>query len=352
MRALIQKVIARGTREARARGILRVRKDADCLNWAIVGTGYMASVWADLLLASNIGRLNAVCSRSQEKANAFGRKFGCKRGFGNLEQMLSEEGEPLDFVYVATPLETHGDIIECCIAAGVNVLTEKPATPTSDEWAALAEMAKERGVLLIEGMWMLCLPTFGQADDWIAKGAIGEVQSVEANLNKYQPQSETGVLMDYGVYALAFARHFLGGTPDQETSHGRNAPGEHDTAWEIEAARAGRTATIKLSANSHEPSIARVVGTEGSIEWASPFNRASAVTLRRLGSGGEEVRRFAYRHQGFEYQLAEVTRCYRLGMKESPLLSHNMTRDTLRFADLVRAGARRHGSETVGANGG
>ncbi|MBW3168695.1 Gfo/Idh/MocA family protein [Qipengyuania flava] len=352
MRALIQKAIARGTREARARGILRVRKDANCLNWAIVGTGYMASVWADLLLASNTGRLHAVCSRSPEKAAGFGRKFGCKRGFGDLAQMLSEEGAGLDFVYVATPLETHRDIIENCIAAGVNVLTEKPATPTSEKWAELAAMAKERGVLLIEGMWMLCLPTFGQADDWIAEGAIGEVQSVEANLNKYQPQSETGVLMDYGVYALAFARHFLGGTPDQVSSHGRNAPEGHDTAWEIDAARAGRTATIKLSANSHEPSIARVTGTGGSIEWASPFNRASAVTLRRLGSGGEEVRRFAYRHQGFEYQLAEATRCQRLGMEESPLISHSITRDTLRFAEQVRAGADRDGPRTSRTNGG
>ena len=94
-----------------------------------------------------------------------------------------------------------------------------------------------------------------------------------------------------------------------------------------------------LSANSHAPSIARVVGTEGSIEWASPFNRASAVTLRCLGAGGKKVRRFAYRHQGFEYQLAEATRCHRLGMEESPLLSHSMTRDTLRFAEQIRAGA-------------
>lgn len=338
----LQNIYRHVRRKLLARKILRTGKEDACLKWGIIGTGYMAATWADLLLRSPVGELHAVCSRSPIKAREFGRKFGCDKVFGKLEEMLADVGEELDFVYVATPLASHSEIIQKCIEFGVNVLSEKPATETAKEWAVLAQMAKQRDVLLIEGMWMLCLPTFRQAESWIAEGQIGEVTWIRADLHKFQlpvPSGagrDTGVLMDYGVYALSFACHFLGGSPDWCQSHWRQNSHGADADWAVVAGRQERTAVINVSSNLHASSRAAVIGESGMIEWGDPFNRAGEITLRNFKSCDEHSKNFTYRNQGFEFQLEEVTRTLREGLSESRILHHQMTFDALSLADRVR----------------
>lgn len=301
----------------------------------------MATIWADLLLASHEAEIYAVCSRSEQKGREFGKRFGCDRSFGDLDDMLKAQAGQLDFVYVATPLESHYPIIGKCIDAGVNVLTEKPATRTAAEWEDLCRRAKARGVLLIEGMWTNCLPTMQQAEAWIDEGRIGKVQWIRAELNKFnvqnleKPQEGKGVLMDYGVYALGFACRFLGGYPDAVKGEvRRNADGE-DADWSIAARKQDRTAVINLSSNFHTGSGALVVGETGMIEWSSPFNRTNEIVLTSFQSSTSVRMKYRYAHMGFEFQLEEVTRTLRNGLMESAILSHRITSDTLRFADQM-----------------
>jgi predicted dehydrogenase len=325
--------------------VLSPRKERDFLNWAIIGTGYMASVWADLLLDSKEGTILCVCSRTQDKASAFARQFGSVAAFGDIDEMLRAHSEELDFIYVATPLAVHAPIIRKCIEAGVNVLTEKPATESASEWAALVDLARARGVLLVEGMWMRCLPTFRRADEWIAQNKIGTVQWIKADLSKFQlphgppVQQADGALMDYGTYPLYFACHFLGGSPEWLQGHVRRNANGDDADWSIVAGRSGKTAVINISSNWHGANRAAVIGDRGVIEWGEPFNRTGEISLYNYQSGRQESQNFRYRNQGFEYQLAEVTRSLRMRASESAILSHKATLDTLRFAERVQAEA-------------
>lgn len=342
-RSLRGRLASRARRILLARGLLPARKDADRLRWGIVGTGYMASVWADLLLVSPGAQLHAVCSRAQPRADWFGRRFGCARTFGRLEDMLDQIGTELDAVYIATPLDSHHSIIKKCIEAGVNVLTEKPATRTVEDWSALSKAAKERGVLLVEGMWMRCLPTFETAEKWIDEGKIGDVKWIKADFNKFQQSlaerspDETGVLMDYGVYALSFVCHFLGGRPEWCRSETRSDCHGRDADWAIMAGRGDRTAAVNLSCNLHASSTAAVIGDKGMIEWGDPFNRTGEITFHSFASDRSELRKFDYRNDGFEYQLEEVTRALKSRLSESSILTHDATLDVLDFAEQLQA---------------
>lgn len=325
----------------------------DCLKWGVVGTGYMASVWADVLIASGNSKLHAVCSRTLGKAEVFARKFGGAKAFGELSGMLSELARELDFVYVATPLSSHFSIIKMCIKAGVNVLTEKPAVRTSAEWLELVALAREHRVLLIEGMWMRCLPTFQQADRWFNEGEIGELRWIRVDLQKFQPadlnssRPDEGVLMDYGVYALSFVYHFLGGAPEWCKSHALLANCASDAEWSIVAGRQGKIAVINLSSNIHSTSGATVIGQTGMIEWDSPFNRSDKVKLYKFASREQASAKFSYRNMGFEFQLEEVTRALKEGALESFTLSHEMTFETLKFSELVQIEAFRAQSSSA-----
>lgn len=323
------------------------RREENCLKWAIVGTGYMASIWAELLLLDKIGKLHAVSSRSLSNARAFGRKFGCKHTFVEVDDMLLRIADELDFIYIATPLETHYEISKKCIEAGVNVLTEKPAMAQAGDWLELTQLAKRHRVLLIEGMWMRCLPTFRQAERWIDQGRIGKVEWIKVDLQKFQVPGtkdaphDIGVMMDFGVYALYFACHFLGGYPDWFECNGRYDQAGRDTDWAIIAGKDNKKAVINVSSNIHATSSAAIVGEKGVIEWSSPFNRTNKVALRCFHPCTTyQFKNFQYRIDGFEYQLAEVTLALKRAQLESRLLPHQKTLDTLRLAESVQEKAK------------
>lgn len=345
MRPIIDKIIRSTQRKLLSKGLLRRKKSGSPLKWAIIGTGYMASVWADLLLESDSSELHCVCSRFPENAEAFRRKFGGSSAFHDLDLMLITQSDMLDFVYIATPLTSHYSIIRKCIEAGISVLSEKPVAKSSAEWKELALLATQNGVILIEGMWMRCLPTFRQAEEWVNRGEIGVVQLVRADiykfqLSKYMNRNDTGgVLLDYGVYPLYLVCFFLGGLPDQFVSSVRYNSIGADTDWDIIAERGDIRASIGISSNFGGSSRSSIIGDKGIIEWSSPFNRSSEITLYNLETQNKEVRKFKYRNYGFEYQLAEVTQTLREGRMESKLLKHQLTYDTLCFAEVLAQNA-------------
>ena len=337
------RVCRRARRGLLACGLLRVPKDVNHLKWGIVGTGYMASVWADTLLNSRIGILESVCSRDINRAKVFSRRWVSNNYYSDLDKMLSEKSGEMDCIYIATPLNDHFMTIKKCICAGFNVLTEKPATESPDEWAQLISMSQRHGVFLAEGMWMRCLPTFSQAEEWVAQGEIGSIRSIKANLQKFSPRqgdlAAPGVLMDYGVYALHMACFFLGGQPQSVTSRARRDQAGRDVDWAIVAERDGVTALINISSDHAGRNDAAVIGDKGVIAWGSPFNRTNRISLRNLHDSIVSERFFDYRSEGFEHQLLEVSRCIRCNLIESPLLSQEMTMHTLHLAQILQANA-------------
>ncbi|WP_291176975.1 Gfo/Idh/MocA family oxidoreductase [Erythrobacter sp.] len=317
------------------------RKEANHLKWGIVGTGYMASVWADLLLNSRIGVLDAVCSRDTARADVFARRFGARQSYGDVNEMLVMQMGKLDCIYVATPLENHATTIAKCLRAGFNVLTEKPATERAEEWAGLMALAKGQGSFLAEGMWTRCLPTFRQAEEWMGHGRIGAIRWIRADLQKFVAPGpggkRSGVLMDYGVYPLYLACHFLGGAPQRIDFRKRLSSGEFDADWGIIAERNGVTALLNISSSFAGGNRAAIIGEHGAIEWGDPFNRTNQILLHDFRDGSVIQKTYPYHGDGFEHQLADVTRSIQRGLVESSLLTHQMTLETLYFAERLQS---------------
>ncbi|MGN7149968.1 Gfo/Idh/MocA family protein [Arthrobacter sp. SAFR-179] len=92
---------------------------------AIVGTGGIAAVHADNLARTD-GRaqLVAACDVDQGRLDAFAGKHGIPATYLTLADLLTE-AKP-DIVHLCTPPMLHIDQALQCLAAGVNVLSEKP----------------------------------------------------------------------------------------------------------------------------------------------------------------------------------------------------------------------------------
>ena len=121
----------------------------------------------------------------------------------------------MDAVYVGLTHNLHADLVRRALLAGKAVLCEKPMAVCAADARALADLAREKNLLLMEGMWTRCMPAVRRATQWVQKGVIGPVRLLRAAFcfdAPFDPQSRLfnpdlcgGALLDAGVYPIEFA---------------------------------------------------------------------------------------------------------------------------------------------------
>ena len=108
---------------------------------AILGTGFMSWVHADALRRNGV-EVYGILGSSGAKSRAAAEQLGIPKAFSSLDELLSDP--QIDCIHVCTPNRSHFDIVSRAIRAGKHVLCEKPLAMTSQESAALHDLAAER----------------------------------------------------------------------------------------------------------------------------------------------------------------------------------------------------------------
>jgi len=141
------------------------------LNWGILGAGSIAKAFAQGLATSRTGKLRAIASRSQEKADAFGNEFKLPGRYGTYDALLNDAD--VDAVYIATPHPHHAEWAIKAAEAGKHLLVEKPIALNFAEASAIVEAAREHDVFLMEAFMYRCHPLIGDVCARIQSGVIG-----------------------------------------------------------------------------------------------------------------------------------------------------------------------------------
>jgi len=115
------------------------------LRTGIVGCGKVADLHAAALRDAAESVFAAVCSRSGDKARAYGQRYGVA-GYDDVEAMI--EGAGLDVVVVCTPHPFHAEPAIRAARRGCHVLVEKPLAATLADCDAMIEAAEAAGVTL------------------------------------------------------------------------------------------------------------------------------------------------------------------------------------------------------------
>ena len=87
-------------------------------------------------------------------AKKFIQDFKCPpetRAYGSYKELLADAD--VNVVYVATPHSHHYQNVRACLEAGKNVLCEKAFTVNAAQARKLTELAKEKGLCLMEAVW-------------------------------------------------------------------------------------------------------------------------------------------------------------------------------------------------------
>ncbi|MFE6029766.1 Gfo/Idh/MocA family protein [Streptomyces niveus] len=311
--------------------------------WGVLATGGIAATFTGDVQAMAGAEVVAVASRSETSAKAFADRFGIPRAYGDWAGLVADP--EVDIVYVATPHSAHRAAAGLALEAGKPVLCEKAFTLNAREAGELVALAGERGLFLMEAMWMYCSPVVRRMTELIADGAIGEVRTVQADFGLQGPFAPEhrlrdpalggGALLDLGVYPVSFAQLILG-EPDRVQADALLSPEGVDLntgmllGWD-----SGATALLSCSVTARTPSTATVTGTAGRIELPSGFFHPDAFVLHREGRDPE---RHAVESPlaGMQHEAAEVSRCLRAGEKESPLVPLAGSLAVMRTLDAVR----------------
>jgi predicted dehydrogenase len=137
----------------------------------VVGTGFGCLTHVRALRAAGIEVMALVgqdLSRTAERA----RRFDVPHAFTSLAEALALPG--VDAVTVATPPDTHADLVLQAIGAGKHVICEKPFARDAIEARKLLEAAEAAGIVHLVGTEFRWATAQALTARVVAGGAIGE----------------------------------------------------------------------------------------------------------------------------------------------------------------------------------
>ncbi|KQV11737.1 MULTISPECIES: Gfo/Idh/MocA family protein [unclassified Kitasatospora] len=313
--------------------------------WGILATGGIAAAFTEDLLAVPGAEVAAVASRTESSAQAFADRFGIPRAYGSWAELAADPG--IDVVYVATPHAAHLAATTLMLESGKAVLCEKPFTLNARQAEQLVATARAQRSFLMEAMWMYLNPAVRRIVELVRDGAIGEVRAVHADFGfpavadpahrLWDLAAGGGALLDLGVYPVSFA-HLLLGEPEQVKAVATLTPEGVDEHTAIVLGHAGGALSLlSCSLVAGYGQRASVHGSTGRIELPADFFQANGFVLHRDGKPAEEYVLDRGPGHGLGLEAAEVVRCLRAGLTESPLVPLDGTLAVMRTLDAVRA---------------
>jgi predicted dehydrogenase len=150
-----------------------LKNRASPLRVALAGAGMIS--WHHLLAWRKLGQrveLVAICDPNAECANRRAAEFNIAKTYHDRDSMLANEA--IDALDVASPRETHADWIDAAAARNIDVLCQKPLTPTLASAQSLLRRIDGKLRLMVHENWRF-RPWFRDLKAWILAGDVGEV---------------------------------------------------------------------------------------------------------------------------------------------------------------------------------
>jgi predicted dehydrogenase len=280
-------------------------------------------------------------SRDRAKAERYARELGGAGGFGSYEEAFASEA--VTVVMVCTPPDSHLELTLAALAAGKDVIVEKPAFHHSADVDAVeaAMRASGRRVFVAENYYYK--PLRRTVSAIIHSGDLGEVRFIHLNAMKRQVNTDWradpgvsggGALFEGGIHWINFMAN-IGLTLTGVAGY-RPGPQEGMERSTLVVARYAEGAVGTLHHSWEVPSLlkgirlSRLTGTLGSATFESNglvvFQRARRVRLFFPGFG--DIR-------GMRGMFTDFISALRTGAE--PVMTLAMARRDLALLEAIQA---------------
>jgi predicted dehydrogenase len=315
------------------------------IRWAILGAGDAAGRFADALRHVPGTQLASVWTRRYAAAEAFTTKFGGTAA-RTLEELLSG---PADAVYIATHPDTHHAYALAALAAGKHVLCEKPSMLNENELDQVLLDANIRGLLFMEAMKPPFFPLYRRLREHLELDPIGQVGFVRAGSSLadiphthalYKIDHGGGSLLGIAPYEAFLALDWLGPVEEVQTLGrlGEGGPGSSrvDTFASLQTQHRHGIAQLYSGLGLHGHGDALLAGPLGNIAIPAKWWNPTAAIIRYI-DGRVVTLEGAIVSSGFNYETEHFCALLRARKTESPIMTHDLSRQMMRILDRARA---------------
>lgn len=316
-------------------------------NWGIIGTGWIAHEMGEALLNVH-GSIYGVTSGHVESAKKYADEFHVEHVFETLDDMLNDEN--LDVVYIATPHSAHYQIMKKALLSGKHVFCEKAITLNSNQLEECVQIAKEKQLIISDGVTLLHMPLFKKLKEIMNDGSLGKVKMIQVNFGsnkEYDPNNRYfkkelagGALLDIGVYATSFVRYFMSEKPNVVLTSASFTPsGVDETSGILLKNTCDEMAVISLTLRAKQPKRGIVACENGYIE-VMEYPRAckASITYTQASSkysdkGQAQEIEVGVSDKALEYEIQDVESYIENQNGEDNL---TIIRDVMSILTLVR----------------
>ena len=253
----------------------------DPVRWGVLGCADIAlRKVIPAITGSLISRVDAIASRSADKAAAAAKDLGIIRSYGTYEELV--EDPAIEAIYIPLPNHLHAEWTLAAARAGKHVLCEKPLAMTSADATRMIEGCNRAGVKLMEAFMYRLHPLWVEVRRLVDEGAIGELFAIQSFFSyrnvdpddiRNIPAYGGGALFDVGCYPVNVARMLFASEPTKVKSLIRRDPAfGTDVITSAILDFEGRHASFTCSTQLEDDQRVHLMGTTGRLLVEIPFN--------------------------------------------------------------------------------
>ena len=281
------------------------------VNIAIVGCGRIAQRFYAEVDKVDAASVVALYDVNREAAAALNEAL--------VAESFEEAVERADAVYIATPHNLHYQQAKYVLEHGRHVLCETPMVLRKAEAEELYDIAKERGLVLLEANKTAYSPAFNHLVTLVKSGLIGDVVGIDASESKLwgeenlkrelDPAMAGGSLYEMGSYPLLPIIKLLGTEYEQIDIYSRMNENGVDVYTRGIVRYKSAIASFQLGLGVKTEGNLVISGTQGYVYVPSPWWKTDYFELRYEDQNRNKKYFYKWDEPGLRYEIQEFVSC-------------------------------------------
>lgn len=147
----------------------------------ILGSGKIVKEVLPVLEEIDEIEVVAISARNEDKLKRLTKEYDIPKYYLGIDELLADS--KVEVVYVGLPNDLHYEAMKMAIEANKDIICEKPFTSNSYESQRIIELAKDKGVLVLEALTNRFIPNAIKVKEKLNE--LGDIKIVSFNYSQY-----------------------------------------------------------------------------------------------------------------------------------------------------------------------
>jgi len=251
------------------------------VKWGILSTAKIGLKQViPAMQAGEMTEVNAIASRSLDKAQVAADSLGIPKAYGSYEELI--EDQEVECIYIPLPNSMHLEWALKSMEAGKHVLCEKPIGLSLEEVEEMIRVRDNMGVKAGEAFMVKSNPQWIETRERVRRGEVGNPRMIQGTFSYYNDDPTNirnikelggGGIWDIGCYCTTMSRYIFEEEPLRVVSNLEFDPETNtDRLASVLMDFPSGQALFAVSTQLVPYQRMHVFGTKGHLEVMIPFN--------------------------------------------------------------------------------